>query len=196
MGSAWRRATGGLLTLVGLALLRQVREARAVRAGRRPRTHATSRVADTPRGPVARHVGTWTPARPRSGTGRLAAAAWSGPATLVGLLLARLGGRRPLWDARHGLWLAAGITGPPATALRLVGRGAVTVGQVVLSLRTELPPSVLAHEAAHVRQSERLGPLMPLLYAWWSARHGYRRHPLERAARRAARRHTPGAPGG
>ena len=38
----------------------------------------------------------------------------------------------------------------------------------------------------HVRQAERLGPLLPLLYAWFSARYGYRENPLERGARAGA----------
>ncbi|MEX0705789.1 MAG: hypothetical protein WD041_04155, partial [Nitriliruptoraceae bacterium] len=50
--------------------------------------------------------------------------------------------------------------------------------------------SLLAHEAVHVRQFERLGPLMVPVYLWLAARHGYRDHPLERAARLGARRAT------
>ncbi|MDP8931826.1 MAG: hypothetical protein M3O70_25470, partial [Actinomycetota bacterium] len=45
---------------------------------------------------------------------------------------------------------------------------------------------LLAHELVHVRQAERLGPLMAPVYLGLLAVYGYARHPLERAARRAA----------
>jgi hypothetical protein len=46
--------------------------------------------------------------------------------------------------------------------------------------------TLLAHERAHVRQSMVLGPLFIPAYLVLAVPFGYRRHPMERAARRAA----------
>lgn len=180
------RAVAALIALGVAGAVRQAHESRAVRAGRLEPARVDSRPEARHLGPVAGAVARWTPPRPRTAAGRLAAALWAGPVTVIGALLARLGGRRPVRDDTHGLWLAAGARGLPAGVLRIVGMGAVTMGQVVLSRRSRLSSAMLAHEAAHVRQFERLGPLLPPLYAWWAVRHGYRHHPLEQAARRAA----------
>src|SRR5690606_16573805 len=120
------------------------------------------------------------------------AALWAGPMTVIGLGLAAAAGRRPRWDARHGCFVVDAIRGPSALALRLVGADANTIGQVVLSRHRRTPEVLLAHEAVHVRQTERLGPLLLPTYVWLAARYGYRDHPLERSARAGARRATAG----
>ena len=107
--------------------------------------------------------------------------------TLIGFVLALLAGRRPRWDAELDCFVARGVGGVSAAALRSVGADANTIGQVVLSRRDEPPASLLAHETVHVRQTERLGPTMIVAYAWLAARYGYRDHPFERAARLGAR---------
>jgi hypothetical protein len=80
------------------------------------------------------------------------------------------------------------VGGPSALVLGLVGAGANTIGQVVLCRDAEPSRALLDHEAVHVRQAERLGPLLVPTYLWWNAIHGYRDNPLEHAARRGARR--------
>ena len=72
-----------------------------------------------------------------------------------------------------------------AKLLGSVGSSGSTLGQVVLTSRTAISPGLLAHELAHVRQFQRLGPAMVPAYAVLWALCGYREHPLERAARRA-----------
>ncbi len=178
-----------LLAALGvIGALRQRSEARAARSGRRARATAAADLPTSgPTGPVAARLSTWVPPRPRTAAGRAAAWAWSGPLTAVGLLVAASSGRRPRWDPVHGCFVAADMRGPSAVLLRAVGADANTIGLVVLSHRPTLSATLLAHEAVHVRQAERLGPLLVPLYAWGSARHGYRDHPLERAARLGAR---------
>jgi hypothetical protein len=73
-----------------------------------------------------------------------------------------------------------------ATLQRRLGFAANAFGHVVLTARPDPSPTLLAHEAVHVRQAERLGIGLAPVYAILWARWGYRNHPLERAARRAA----------
>lgn len=129
----------------------------------------------------------WTPAPPRTLQGRIATTIWSAPLTLVGLAVAAVSGARPRWDPNRHCFVAIGVSGPSAAALRLVGAGANTIGQVVLC-RSDAPSrALLDHEAVHVRQSERFGPALVPLYLWLNAIHGYRDNPLEHAARKGAR---------
>jgi hypothetical protein len=176
-----------LAGLVGVG--RQRAEALAIRRGELTPASAASEVPTRAGyGPVARGLADWVPAAPATPAGRFAAAVWASPLTLVGLLLAALAGTRPEWDAERGSFIASGVGGLSGRALRAVGADANAVGQVVLSRRPEPPEVLLAHEAVHVRQAERLGPLLFLAYVWLAARYGYRDHPLERAARLGARR--------
>jgi hypothetical protein len=139
-----------------------------------------------PPGPVGAAIAAWRPTRPRTPLGRVAAAAWAGPYTIVGLGLGLLGGARPRWDEVHGCFVSAGVGGPSGAALAAVGADANAIGQVVLSRRPAPSTLLLAHESAHVRQTERLGPLLLPVYVWLAAWHGYRDHPLERGARAVA----------
>lgn len=138
-------------------------------------------------GPLGARLAEWVPSRPRSRGGRLAAAGWAGPLTALGMVLAAIGGGDRSWDDGRGCWVVEGVGGPSALALRTVGAEANTIGQVVLSRRPVAPAELLDHEAVHVRQTERLGPLLFPVYVWLGARYGYRDHPLERAARSGAR---------
>ncbi len=108
---------------------------------------------------------------------------WTLPNTLLGLLLGVLTFQRPrlvggvlAFDrAPRGLtWV-----------LQRANRTAMTVGLVVVSARP-LEGQLLAHERAHVRQYRRWGPLYIPAYLALAVPFGYRRHPFERAARRAA----------
>lgn len=118
---------------------------------------------------------------------------WPLPATLLGLLLALVarasGGVLQRVD---GVLEAAG--GWPARVLR---RGfpfsgavaAMTLGHVVLGVSREALRATRAHERAHVRQFERWGGLLLVLYplagliAWLRGGHPYRDNVFEREAR-------------
>lgn len=166
-----------------MGVLRQRRESR------RPATP----VSGPDRVAAFERLATWVPDRPRTALGRTVAATWSAPLTMVGLLVAVASGARPRWDDAHGCLLGVGTRGASGRALALVGADANAVGQVVLSRTPEPSPALLAHEAVHVRQAERLGPLLLPCYALLGALRGYRAHPLERAARLGARRATDAA---
>jgi len=108
---------------------------------------------------------------------------WALPNTVLGLVLGLLTFQRPrlvrgvvAFDrAERGLtWV-----------LRRLDRTAMTVGHVVISARP-LEGALLAHELHHVRQCRAWGPLFIPAYLLLAAIFGYRRHPFERAAMRAA----------
>lgn len=170
-----------------VGMLRQRREQVAVRDGRRAPVYVATTVLPPVQGPLARAVGGWVPSQAQSPLGRLAVMVWASPVTAVGLALAALTGSRPRWDAEHGVLVVEGARGPGMVLLRWLGMSANAVGQVIITGRDRIPPLTMVHEAAHVRQAERLGPLLPVLYFWFAGRYGYRHNPLERAARRAAR---------
>ncbi|MFO7776969.1 MAG: hypothetical protein R6V28_01305 [Nitriliruptoraceae bacterium] len=187
-----RRAWSLLFTATAVAgvigLARQRWEASEVTRGTLPRASAAAELP--PRSPQpawAERLARWVPDRPGTPLGRAITATWSAPLTAVGMLLALLAGQRPRWDEDLGCFVARGAGGPSRIALRAVGASANTVGLVVLSPGAAPDPVLLAHEAVHARQAERLGPLVLPLYVWLSARYGYRDNPLERAARHGAR---------
>jgi hypothetical protein len=185
------RLLGAVTVVAGLvAVLRQRAEAQAVRRGELP---AASASADVPvrvsYDPVARRLAAWVPSPPATPLGRLLASAWAGPMTVIGFAVSLVAGRRPVWDPELGCFVAAGMRGPSSRLLRLVGADANTIGQVVLVTPAEPSRVLLAHEAVHARQAERLGPLLLPVYLWLGARYGYRDNPLERAARLGARRY-------
>lgn len=138
-------------------------------------------------GAVARSLATWVPVRPQSRFGRLCAALWASPLTGVGVALGLLSGGRPRWCEQHGCLVFEGAGGISGRVLESVGARANAIGQAVVVRGSDAPARLLAHEAVHVRQAERLGALLFPLYLWLSARYGYRDHPLERAARLGAR---------
>lgn len=171
----------------GVGLWRQRSEARAVARGELPRAHASAQLPpQRPAAPWAESLAGWVPSRPVTTPGRVAAVVWSAPLTLAGLVLAALAGRWPRWEPELGCLVVRGAGGPSRLVLGAVGASANTVGLVVLSPGLDPDPRLLAHEAVHARQAERLGPLLLPLYLWLSARYGYRDNPLERAARKGA----------
>lgn len=124
---------------------------------RAPRRGAVPRGRSSGSGPAA-----------RAATARVAALLWSLPNTLAGLAFGALG--LP-FGAR-----AARTSGALAFLRHplMLRRGAVTLGHVVCYGRDCGPASPLApgvtladHEAQHVRQSERLGPLYFPAHAWF-----------------------------
>jgi hypothetical protein len=123
---------------------------------------------------------------------------WAAPVTLVGLIVAALvavlGGRV---DRVDGVIEAGG--GALGRWMRRFTRiDAITLGHVVIGTSAAALECWRAHEHAHVRQYERWGALMPLLYAasslreWRRGRDPYRHNVFEREARVIARRPKPG----
>ncbi len=108
---------------------------------------------------------------------------WSLPNTLIGLVLGVLSFTRP--RLRDGVLVFEGRPRGVTWILASMQRTAMTVGFVVLSTRP-VEGTLLAHERAHIRQSMILGPLFIPAYVLLAVPFGYRRHPMERAARRAA----------
>jgi hypothetical protein len=108
---------------------------------------------------------------------------WSLPNTLLGLALGALTFQTPriLGGAIVFDRTARGVT----WVLARMHRPAMTVGFVILSARP-LDGRLLAHERHHVRQSMMWGPLFVPVYLALAVPFGYRRHPMERAARRAS----------
>lgn len=135
----------------------------------------------------------WIPPRPVTPLGRAAVAMWAGPLSVLGLLLAALGGG----TARRvdGALVVAGVGGPMAAVLRRRGFSGTTLGQCVLVTPTAPPAALVAHELVHVRQAERLGIAFGPLYIALLARYGYHAHPMERAARLGAARASEGVSG-
>jgi hypothetical protein len=188
-----RAVVRGLWTATLLAgavgVIRQRAQSRAVATGTLvPDGPAGDRPPDRPPGPLGAWLASWEPSAPTTMTGSVAAAVWSGPLTATGVAVALVSGARLRWDPARRCLVARGVRGPSRAALRLVGAGANTIGQVVLCRMTDPSPELLDHEALHVRQAERLGPLLVPAYLWLNAIHGYRDNPLERAARRWAQR--------
>ena len=105
------------------------------------------------------------------------------PNTLLGLVLGALTFQAPrihggaiVFDRRP-----RGVT----RLLRAMNRTAMTLGFVIVSA-APVEGLLLAHERHHVRQSMLWGPLFVPVYLALAITFGYRRHPMERAARRAA----------
>jgi hypothetical protein len=108
---------------------------------------------------------------------------WSMPNTLLGIVLGALTFQTPrihggaiVFDRR-----ARGVT----SLLKAMNRPAMTLGFVILSA-VPVEGRLLAHERHHIRQSMLWGPLFVPVYLALAIPFGYRRHPMERAARRAA----------
>lgn len=108
---------------------------------------------------------------------------WAMPNTLLGLVVGALTFQTP---RIHGGAIVfdrepRGVT----WLLRAMNRTAMTLGFVIVSA-APVEGRLLAHERHHVRQSMLWGPLFVPVYLALAIPFGYRRHPMERAARRAA----------
>lgn len=180
---------GSTVGLGAVAAVRQLLEQRAVRTGRQAPVHATTRALPATTGALDR-LATWTPKAPRTPVGRALCAAWAAPLTVLGAGLVAAGRGQAAWDPTLGAYVARGVGGPSGRLLRLAGLHANALGQMVVCRLEHPSRELLEHEATHVRQSERLGPVIVPLYLWFGARHGYRDNPLERAARTRARQIT------
>jgi hypothetical protein len=118
---------------------------------------------------------------------------WASPVTLLGVLIALVSrGSGGSLQRVEGVLEVAG--GWPAWVLR---RGfpfsgavaALTLGHVVVGVSLNALTATRAHERAHVRQFERWGVLLLVLYplagllAWVRGGNPYRDNPFEREAR-------------
>jgi hypothetical protein len=130
-------------------------------------------------------LGSWEPQAPTTRWGRLLAYLWAAPLSAGGLLLGLSSGSRP--TVREGVVVFANAGGFAGAVLRKRRFAAAALGHVVIAAR-EPSAAIFAHELVHVRQAERLGPLLGPLYLKLLVVYGYARHPLERAPRAAARR--------
>lgn len=178
----------GLVTAIGLAAaVRRRREVRDERSGVLAPL-APDEPGEEPVDRLGAALARWRPTPPRTALGRAATMAWAAPATVVGLLLAALGRGEVTWHPDLGAWVATDVGGLSAMALRRAGMSANTLGHTVVCTVPAPSQRLLDHEAAHVRQFERLGLGLYPLYLVLSARHGYRANPLEVGARLGAAR--------
>jgi len=108
---------------------------------------------------------------------------WTSPNTLLGLVAGLLTFQRP--RVRAGLLLFDRRPRGLTWLLLRADRVAMTIGFVVVSVRP-VEGDLLAHERHHVRQYCAWGPLFIPVYLLLTIPYGYRRHPMELAAQRAA----------
>jgi hypothetical protein len=108
---------------------------------------------------------------------------WTLPNTVLGLVAGALTFQRP--RLAHGLLLFDRTPRGMTAFLRGIDREAMTLGFVVVSA-SPVEGRLLAHERHHVRQYCAWGPLFIPVYLGMAAVYGYRRHPMELAAARAA----------
>jgi len=109
--------------------------------------------------------------------------AWTVPNTILGLLLGALTFQLP---RQHGGAIVfdrgpRGLT----RAMRAANRSAMTIGFVIVS-GVPVEGRLLDHERAHIRQYMAWGPFFIPVYLLLAVPYGYRRHPMERGARRRA----------
>lgn len=122
----------------------------------------------------------------------LAGHLWAAPLTLAGLVVAGLGGGRPVRIHDGAIDVVAPARGPLAWFFARAGVSAFTWGATVVYRHRGLlaDARLLRHERAHVRQALLLGPFLALAYPaaslWQLARGGrlYRDNWFERDARR------------
>ena len=114
---------------------------------------------------------------------------WAMPNTLLGLVVGALTFQAP---RIHGGAIVFD-RGPRGVTrlLRAMNRTAMTLGCVIVSA-APVEGRLLAHERHHIRQSMLWGPLFVPVYLALAIPFGYRRHPMERAARRAEGEIQPG----
>ena len=108
---------------------------------------------------------------------------WTLPNTIIGLLLGALTFQLP---RLHGAAIVfdrapRGLT----RAMLSFDRTAMTIGFVIVS-GVPVEGRLLVHEREHIRQYMAWGPFFIPVYLLLAVPYGYRRHPMERAARRAA----------
>ena len=108
---------------------------------------------------------------------------WTLPNTLIGLVLGSFTFQTPRIEG--GLIVFDRASRGLTWVMPRLHRNAMTIGFVVLSAEP-VTGRLLAHERHHVRQYMALGPAFIPVYLALAIRYGYRRHPFELAAMRAA----------
>lgn len=108
---------------------------------------------------------------------------WTLPNTLLGIIAGLLTFQAP--SVRDGALIFDRAPRGLTAVLPRLGRSAMTVGFVIVSA-VPVEGVLLAHERHHIRQYCGWGPLFIPAYLLLAIRYGYRRHPMELAARRAA----------
>jgi len=114
---------------------------------------------------------------------------WTLPNTLLGLGVGALTFQRPR-PAEGALIFDRTPRGVTALLPR-ANRAAMTIGFVIVSARP-VKGTLLAHERHHIRQYCAWGPLFIPVYLVLAIPYGYRRHPMELRAQRAAGELPPG----
>ncbi len=109
--------------------------------------------------------------------------AWTLPNTLIGVLLGLLTFQVP--RLAHGALVYDHGPRGLSWLMNRFNRSAMTVGFVILSSEP-VDGTLLAHERHHIRQYCAWGPLFIPAYLLLAIPYGYRKHPFELAARRAA----------
>ena len=179
--------TVGMTLAAGVVgVWRQRREAVEARTQGRPPRRPVGLADAPPMGALATQLSTWVPQRPSTKVGRLAATLWALPLTVAGIGFGIASGGRPRWDEGLGCLVFERSAGVSGRILQTIGARANAMGHVVVVTADSGSERLLAHEAVHVRQAERLGPFLFVAYTWLAARYGYADHPLERAARLGA----------
>lgn len=118
---------------------------------------------------------------------------WTLPNTLIGLVAGLLTFQRP--RRAHGLLLFDRVPRGLTRLMLRMHRVAMTIGFVVVSARP-VEGRLLLHERHHVRQYCAWGPLFIPVYLLLALAFGYRRHPMELSAQRAAGEGIGGGGGG
>jgi len=108
---------------------------------------------------------------------------WTLPNTVIGLIAGLFTFQRP--RVAHGLLLFDDRPRGLTWVMMRANRAAMTLGFVVVSAEP-VEGRLLAHERQHVRQYCAWGPLFIPVYLVLAIVYGYRRHPMEQAAQRAA----------
>jgi hypothetical protein len=109
------------------------------------------------------------------------------PNTILGLLLGGLTFQVP--RAHGGAIVFDRVPRGLTRLLRSMHRTAMTVGFVIVAA-APVEGRLLVHERHHIRQYMVWGPFFIPVYLLLAIPFGYRRHPMERAARRAAGEET------
>lgn len=107
---------------------------------------------------------------------------WTMPNTLLGLIVGALTFQMPRLDGAIIFdTTPRGVT----KVMPRLHRTAMTVGFVIVSA-TPVSGRLSTHERHHIKQYSVLGPLFIPVYLGLAIPYGYKRHPMEIAAKRAA----------
>ena len=107
---------------------------------------------------------------------------WTMPNTLLGLIVGLCTFQMPRLD---GAIIFDKTPRGLTTLMPKLHRTAMTVGFVIVSA-VPLTGQLSSHERHHIKQYSALGPFFLPLYFGLAVRYGYKRHPMEIRAKRAA----------